>query len=274
MPPSTIDTDDHRVDEGTKVHLSKWPTSSTDGFQGGKAEGIEALEPLNAELADLQQMLFADGTHKVLVVLQGMDTSGKDGTIKHVFRTVNPLGVKVANFKRPNDTELAHDYLWRVHSNTPGAGHLTIFNRSHYEDVLVVRVHDLVPEKQWRRRYAHIRDFEHMLVDEGTVVRKFFLHISKDEQKRRLQERLDNPAKQWKFEHGDIDERKLWDEYQTAYEAALDQTSTEHAPWYVIPANKKWFRNLLISTILIETLEGLDMHYPEPSRDLEKLRID
>jgi len=269
-----MDIERFRVPHAKGVRLADWDPDSTDGSKLDKKGAAEQLPALNDRLGELQQLLYAESKHKVLVVLQGMDTSGKDGTIKHVFRTVNPLGVKVANFKRPNDTELAHDYLWRVHANTPGAGHLTIFNRSHYEDVLVVRVHDLVPEAVWSRRYAHINDFERLLTDEGTVVIKLFLHISKDEQKQRLQERLDNPAKQWKFEHGDIDERKLWDEYQVAYEAALEQTSTEHAPWYVIPANKKWFRNLLISTILIDTLEGLDMHYPDPSPDLEKLKID
>jgi PPK2 family polyphosphate:nucleotide phosphotransferase len=218
-------------------------------------------------------MLYADGRHRMLVVLQGMDTSGKDGTIKHVFRTVNPLGVRVANFKRPNDTELAHDYLWRVHQHTPGAGHLTIFNRSHYEDVLVARVHDLVPEMRWRRRYGHLRDFERLLADEGTVVRKFFLHISRDEQRDRLQERLDNPAKHWKFEHGDIEERRRWDSYQQAYADAIAETSTAWAPWYIIPSDRKWFRNLLISRILIESLEALDLRYPEPP-DLSEIKID
>jgi PPK2 family polyphosphate:nucleotide phosphotransferase len=274
MPASSIDTDTYRVDEGTKVHLPKWPTSTTDGFAGGKEEGAEALKALNVQLADLQQMLYADGRHKVLVVLQGMDTSGKDGTIKHVFHTVNPLGVKVANFKKPNEVELAHDYLWRVHDNTPRNGNIAIFNRSHYEDVLVVRVHELVAEDVWRRRYRHIREWERMLADEGTAIVKFFLHISRDEQRDRLLERLENPAKHWKFEHGDLEERKLWDEYTAAYEEAISETSTDRAPWYVVPADRKWYRNLVISEVLIETLRGLDLAYPEPPEDLASIKID
>jgi len=207
-------------------------------------------------------------------VLQGLDSSGKDGTIKRVFRMVNPLGVRVANFKRPNDVELAHDYLWRVHRSTPANGEVTIFNRSHYEDVLVVRVHDLVPRDVWERRFEHIRHFERMLVDEGTVIRKFFLHISRDEQKVRLQERLDNPAKHWKFEHGDLAERKYWDDYTQAYEDAISETSTDHAPWYVVPAERKWYRDLVISSVLVETLDSLDLRYPEPAAGLDRIRID
>ncbi len=268
-----MDVDQYRLTPKTDVHLRDWSTNDTDGFDGDKQDSGAVLAELNAKLADLQGLLYAEGKHQVLVVLQGMDTSGKDGTIKHVFRTVNPLGVRVANFKRPNDTELAHDYLWRVHEHTPSLGHITIFNRSHYEDVLVVRVHDLVPKKQWNRRYGHICDFERMLVDEGTLVRKFFLHISKDEQKARLEERLQNPKKQWKFEHGDIDERKRWDDYQAAYEAALSKTSTDAAPWYIVPSDRKWYRNLVISQTLIDTLESLKMSYPEPSQGLDKIKI-
>jgi PPK2 family polyphosphate:nucleotide phosphotransferase len=203
-----------------------------------------------------------------------MDTSGKDGTIKHVFRTINPLGVRVANFKVPNETELAHDYLWRVHEHTPADGHITIFNRSHYEDVLVVRVHDLVPKARWKMRFRHISEFERMLVDEGTVVRKFFLHISPEEQKARLVERAENPAKTWKLERGDVTERARWDDYRKAYEDAIGRTSTEGAPWYVVPSDHKWYRNLVISTVLIETLEGLDMHWPEPDPDVADIEID
>lgn len=274
MPASRIDTEQYRVRPGQEVQLADFPTSTTDGFQGGKAAGKQALTELNARLADLQQLLYADGRHKVLVVLQGMDTSGKDGTIKHVFRTINPLGVRVANFKRPNDIELAHDFLWRVHEHAPRNGRISIFNRSHYEDVLVVRVHGLVPEGVWRRRYEHIRGFESMLADEGTVILKFFLHISKDEQRDRLQERLDNPAKHWKFEHGDLTERRLWDDYAEAYEDALGETSTEDAPWYVVPSDRKWYRNLVISQILINALEGLDMRYPEPVDGIENITIE
>jgi PPK2 family polyphosphate:nucleotide phosphotransferase len=268
-----VKTDAYRVAPHTDVRLRDWSTDDTDGFDGNKPEGETALVELNKRLADLQGLLFAEEKHRLLVVLQGMDTSGKDGTIKHVFRSINPLGVKVANFKRPNDTELAHDYLWRVHQHTPGRGHITIFNRSHYEDVLVVRVHNLVPKKVWARRYRHLRDFERMLHDEGTSIVKFFLHISKDEQKRRLEERLQNPKKQWKFEHGDIDERKLWDDYQTAYEVALSKTSMSHAPWYIVPSDRKWYRNLVINQVIIDALESMKMRYPPPAEGPENIVI-
>jgi PPK2 family polyphosphate:nucleotide phosphotransferase len=270
-----MDTERFRVLPGITVRLSDWPTRGADG-EGGpdKDEAKDLLAAENERLADLQQLLFAQSEHKVLVVLQGMDTSGKDGTIKHVFHTINPLGVEVANFKRPNEVEQSHDYLWRVHRRTPASGHLTIFNRSHYEDVLVVRVHDLVPEKVWRRRYDHLRNFEQLLADEGTTIRKFFLHISKDEQRERLQERLDNPAKHWKFEHGDLDERKRWDDYQRAYEEVLSRTSTDEAPWYIVPSDQKWFRNLVISQVLNDALTSLDMTYPEPEKGLDGLSVD
>jgi PPK2 family polyphosphate:nucleotide phosphotransferase len=269
-----MDVEPYRVKPGTKVSLSKWSTSDTDGFDGDKRAANETLVELNDKLAELQVLLAAEAKHKVLIVLQGMDTSGKDGTIKHVFRTINPIGVSVANFKRPNDVELTHDFLWRIHRRTPENGRLTIFNRSHYEDVLIVRVHGLVPTEQWQRRYGHINDFERMLVDEGTVIRKFFLHISKSEQKERLEERLSNPTKQWKFEHGDIDERKRWDDYQIAYEEALERTSTNDAPWYIVPSDRKWYRNLVVSQILIETLESLKMSFPEPAQGIESITID
>jgi PPK2 family polyphosphate:nucleotide phosphotransferase len=269
-----IDIDRYRVPAGASIELDSRPTQDSDDFDGDKSDGNELLVELNDKLATLQNLLAAESKHKVLVVLQGMDTSGKDGTIKHVFRTINPLGVAAVNFKKPNDTELAHDYLWRVHRRVPQDGQITIFNRSHYEDVLVVRVHGLVPEEVWRRRYSHITDFERMLVDEGTVIRKFFLHISRREQRERLEERLRNPHKQWKFEHGDITERKLWNDYQLAYAEAISRTSTEQAPWYIVPADQKWYRNLVISTVLIEALESLDMSYPEPAEGLDKIKIE
>jgi PPK2 family polyphosphate:nucleotide phosphotransferase len=269
-----MDTDDYRVLPGKKMKLSTWSTNDTDGFDGNKDEAKALLAELNEELAELQQVLYAENAHKVLVVLQGMDTSGKDGTIKHVFKSINPLGVRVANFKLPTTRERSHDYLWRVHQHAPGNGEIVIFNRSHYEDVLVPAVHGLVDDDTIERRYHHIVDFERMLADEGTVIRKFFLHISKGEQKERLEERLHNPAKQWKFEQGDVDERKLWSEYQAAYQAAISATSTKAAPWYMVPADKKWYRNLVISRILIETLRGLDLRYPDPPKGLDKLTID
>lgn len=268
-----IHTEDHRVQPGAEVRLDQWPTDSRGGFDGDKQKRADALTMLNDRLSELQAMLYAEGKHKFLVVLQGMDTSGKDGTIKHVFRTVNPIGVKVRDFKRPNDVELGHDYLWRVHEHAPRNGRMVIWNRSHYEDVVVVRVNDLVPTDVWQKRFRHIREFERMLADEGTTIVKIFLHISKDEQRERLQERLDNPAKHWKFEHGDIAERAHWDAYTVAYQEAIAETSTEYAPWWIVPADRKWYRNLVVSEILIEALERLDMRYPEPAAGIENIVI-
>ena len=239
----------------------------------GKKVGKEHLKQLNSELETLQELLYAEGKHKVLIVLQAMDTGGKDGTIRHVFEGVNPQGVKVASFKTPTKQELAHDYLWRIHKHTPGKGEITIFNRSHYEDVLVVRVHNLVSEEVWSKRYEHIKAFEKTLADEGTTILKFYLHIDKDEQKERLQARLDEPHKNWKFSLGDLEERKLWDQYTEAFEVAMERTSTEFAPWYVIPANRKWYRNLVISSIIIEKLKNLNMSYPEAEDDLSDVAI-
>lgn len=268
-----IPTERYRVVPESKVRLREWSTNSTEGFDGDKQLRADALTMLNDRLSELQAMLYAEGKHKFLVVLQGMDTSGKDGTIKHVFRTINPIGVKVKDFKRPNDVELAHDYLWRVHEHTPRNGRMVIWNRSHYEDVVVVRVNDLVPKDVWKRRFRHIREFERMMADEGTTIVKIFLHISKDMQKERLQERLDNPAKHWKFEHGDVAERAHWDRYTVAYEEAITETATERAPWWIVPSDRKWYRNLVVSEILIEALERLDMRYPEPAAGIENIVI-
>lgn len=273
MADDRVDTTSFRVAPGTTVDLRSHDPRDTGDFDGGKDEGQEAHDALCSRLETLQDLLYADGRRKLLVVLQAMDTGGKDGTIRHVFRHTNPQGVHVAGFKRPTEEELAHDYLWRVHPHTPASGHISIFNRSHYEDVLVVRVHDLVPEERWRRRYDHINAWEQQLVDEGTTVRKFFLHISKEEQAERLQSRIDTPEKQWKFEKGDLAEREHWADYQAAYEEVLGRTSTESAPWYVIPADRKWFRNLAVSQVLVDTLESLDLRYPEPEEGLAGLKV-
>ena len=269
-----VDIDRYRVRPGTTLDLAQ---HDPDGFQGPKLaqqDRAAALAPLTTRLAELQERFFADGRHRLLIVLQGMDTAGKDGAIKDVFRDLDPLGVRVASFKKPTDLELAHDYLWRVHAQVPGDAEIVIFNRSHYEDVLIVRVRDLVPEAVWSKRYAHIADFERLLTDEGTTVRKFFLHISKEEQAARLQARLDDPAKNWKFALGDLDERKLWDRYQEAFETALGTTSTDAAPWYVVPSNRKWFRNLAIASVLIEALESLGLAYPDPPPGLDSITIE
>ena len=226
------------------------------------------LKRCNQRLSELQHLLWADGSRSMLIVLQAMDTGGKDGTIRRVFSGVNPQGVDVVGFGVPSESELAHDYLWRVHLRTPAKGRIAIFNRSHYEDVLVVRVEDIVPERRWRPRLTHIRDFERLLVDEGTVIRKVMLHISKDEQRERLESRLEDPTKGYKFNPSDLDTRARWDEYMDAYAEALAETSTEAAPWYVVPADRKWYRNLVVSRILIDALESLDLSYPEPEVDL------
>ena len=262
------------VEPGKKFNLAERDPEDTGDFEGGKEGGLKAIAELNEKLQAFQELLYAEGKHKVLVVLQAMDTGGKDGVIRRVFDGVNPQGVKVASFKVPTPEELAHDFLWRIHKVTPGSGEIVIFNRSHYEDVLVVRVHNYVPEAVWSKRYEQINDFEKSLTENGTTILKFFLHISKDEQKERLQARLDDPTKHWKFSLGDLGERKLWDDYQQAYQDALSKTSTKHAPWVVVPANKKWFRDLVISTALVDTLKGLNMKYPAPKDDLSGVVVD
>lgn len=264
----------YRIKPGSKVNLRKWDPQDKREFNGNKADGQAALLKLNDRLEELQELLYAEGKHKLLVVLQATDTGGKDGTIRHVFEGVNPQGVKVASFKKPSAVELAHDYLWRIHLHTPMRGEIVIFNRSHYEDVLITRVHDLLPRKVLEKRYQHINDFERMLADEGTIILKFFLHISKDEQKERLQARLDEPSKHWKFASGDLAERKLWSDYQKVFEAMLSKTSTPWAPWHVIPANRKWYRNYVIAHTIVKTLESLNMQYPDPEKGLDKIVIE
>ena len=270
----TTSMDHYRVPPGSRVDLAKWDADDKSVFDKSKKDGKEVLPELTARLDKLQELLWAGQKHKVLIVLQAMDTGGKDGAIRHVFTGINPQGIRVANFKAPTSEELAHDYLWRVHKQTPASGEIVIFNRSHYEDVLVVRVHELVPTDRWRRRFDQINAFELALAEEGTTILKFYLHISMDEQKARLQERLDDPEKRWKFNPGDLKERALWPQYMKAYEDVLSKTSTDWAPWYVVPANRKWYRNLLISTVLAETLEGLGMKFPDPYPDLDNIAIE
>lgn len=262
------------VKPGKKVNLDEWDPNDTAGFEGSKNEGKEELLKLNKELEPLQELLYAENKHRVLVILQGMDTSGKDGVIRHVFEGVNPQGVRVASFKVPSAVELAHDYLWRIHRQVPGNGEIAIFNRSHYEDVLVVRVHGLVPKAVWSKRYAQINEFEKMLSDEGTLILKFYLHIDLDEQKQRLQARLDDPAKQWKFNPSDLKERKLWPEYTKAYEEVLSRTSTKWAPWVIVPSNKKWYRNLVIGSVLVNSLKSLAMKLPAFDGDPTQIVIE
>jgi PPK2 family polyphosphate:nucleotide phosphotransferase len=266
--------DRYRVKEGSAVNLAEWDPADASEFAGDKEEGEQAARELNKRLEELQELLWADRRHRLLVVLQAMDTGGKDGTIRKVFEGVNPVAVKVASFKAPTGTELAHDYLWRIHPQVPANGEITVFNRSHYEDVLAVRVHGLVPESRWTKRYRHLVEFERLLADEGTTIVKFFLHISKEEQRERLQARIDDPTKHWKFSSGDLEERKKWDEYQRAYEDAISKTSTEFAPWYIVPANRKWYRDLVITTVLVNVLEGMELAYPPPEQDLTGLVVE
>jgi PPK2 family polyphosphate:nucleotide phosphotransferase len=263
----------YRVKPGRQVKLKDWDPGDKSASPGGGEEDARELGKLAARLDELQDRLYADHKRKVLLVLQGMDTSGKDGVIRHVFEGVDPLGVRVASFGVPSKEELDRDYLWRVHKVVPGKGEMVIFNRSHYEDVLIVRVHEWIDEKEVKRRFKQINAFEKLLSDTGTVIIKCFLYISKAEQKRRLQARLEDPTKKWKFRLGDLEERKLWDKYLDAYADALGETSTDWAPWYVIPADSKSNRNLLISRILVDTLEGMKLKYPEPEENLDGVVI-
>ncbi len=268
-----IDVSRHRVEPGSDVSLADHDPRDRSGFDGTKAEGKDLVSHRSDRLDRLQEQLYADGRHRVLLVLQAMDTAGKDSTIRHVFGSVDPIGVRVAAFGKPTERELAHDYLWRVHERVPGNGEIVVFNRSHYEDVLVVRVRGLVPEDRWRRRYDHINDFERLLADEGTTIVKCFLHVSKEEQAERLQARIDRPEKRWKFRHGDLDERALWPAYMAAYEEAISRTSTDHAPWYVVPADRKWYRNLVVGEILIQTIASLPLRWPSPEEGIEDIVV-
>jgi PPK2 family polyphosphate:nucleotide phosphotransferase len=254
-----------RVEPGTRIRLEGLDPGATHGHE--KDEAVAATEKQLARLADLQDRFWAEAKRSVLVVLQGIDAAGKDGTINKVMEAFNPQGCPVTGFKVPNSEELAHDYLWRVHKALPRKGEIGIFNRSHYEDVLVVRVHDIVPKAVWSKRYGQINDFEQMLTENGVTIVKFFLSIDKDEQRKRFQSRYDDPTKRWKFSTGDLEERKRWDDYQAAFDEAISKTSTAWAPWYVIPANRNWFRNLAVSTILADTIADLKPAYP-PEPDL------
>ncbi len=264
---TAAEADRWRVPPGTVVDLTAIDPRDARGV-ASKEKAAEARPELHERLRSLQERLYAEHTRSLLVVLQGIDAGGKDGAIKHLFQGLNPAGAQVVSFKAPTADELAHDFLWRVHQRVPGKGEVTVFNRSHYEDVLVVRVHELVPEDVWRPRYKLINQFEANLAAAGTRVVKVFLHISKDEQAERFQARIDDPTKCWKFRLGDLDDRKLWDDYQAAFAEAISRTSTEQAPWYVVPADRKWYRNWAISHIVIEALEAVDPRYP-PCSDLQ-----
>ncbi len=260
------------ITPGALVNLDDYPPEYTGTYEK-KGQTKKPLKKLHKQLLALQGLLYAESQHALLIILQGMDTCGKDGTIRRVMEGVNVQGCDVVSFKVPTADELSRDFLWRAHKAVPSKGQIGIFNRSHYEDVLVVRVHNLVPERLWTQRYQQINDFERLLVESGTVVLKFFLHISKAEQKERLESRISDPTKHWKVEASDIRERAYWDDYMQAYEVMLQKCSTDWAPWHIIPANKKWYRNLVITECIVEALKKLDMQYPEPAIDVTKLTI-
>lgn len=267
-----VSIQDYRVLPGQKFVLTDWDPDDT-GDMSDKKEAQRLLKLKRKRIISLQERLFAEARQSLLIILQATDTGGKDGTIKHVFQGVNQQGCRVRAFKVPNNVEAGHDFLWRYHQHTPRDGYMMIFNRSHYEDVLVVRVKNLVDERVWTERYGHINDFERVLASHGTRILKFYLHISRDEQKKRLQARLDNPEKHWKFSSGDLVERERWDDYQEAFRDAIAACSTAYAPWYVIPANNKWFRNLVIARIVAETLEQMNPQFPEPEPGLDAITI-
>jgi PPK2 family polyphosphate:nucleotide phosphotransferase len=269
----------HRIHPGSTVKLAEIAPDGTGDYSANdkdKAAAEEEIQALLEKLRRLQERLYAGSAQALLIVLQGMDTSGKDGTIKHVMSSVNPQGCRVTSFKVPTSTELAHDFLWRVHHEVPPKGQIGIFNRSHYEDVLVTRVHGQITDKVAEQRFVHINNFEKLLAQSGVTVLKFFLHISKNEQRKRLEARLRDPEKQWKFNPGDLEERKLWSKYQAAYEAAITGTSTEHAPWYIVPANRKWYRNLVVATTVVTALEKMKLKRVSPRGgiDLAKIKIE
>ncbi|MBN2163060.1 MAG: polyphosphate kinase 2 family protein [Pontiellaceae bacterium] len=261
----------YQVEPGTQVRLDKIDPADTGGFESKKA-ALKKLEQAKRKLTELQYQLYSENKQSLLIVLQAMDAGGKDGTINHVMAPMNPQGCRVQSFKVPSSEERAHDFLWRIHKAAPKNGEVVIFNRSHYEDVLIARVHDLVPKQIWSKRYEYINDFEKLLATNNTRIVKFFLHISKDEQFARFGDRLAEPEKHWKISDSDYSERQHWDDYQKAFEDALSKCSTKQAPWYVIPANHKWFRNLAISQILVETMKSMNPKIPEPTVDIEEIR--
>lgn len=263
----------HRVKPGQRIRIDDLPTRADD-FHDDRKSAEKEFKKLRQELIELQARLYSEQKQKLLIVLQAMDAGGKDGTIRKVTQGVNPQGVRISSFKKPSSEEMAHDYLWRIHKQVPGKGMIRIFNRSHYEDVLVVRVHNYVPQSVWEPRFEHINQFEKMLHDTGTQVVKFFLHISLDEQKQRFQDRIDEPSKHWKFDKEDLEKRKLWPQYMKAFEDVLNKTSTDYAPWYAIPADQKWYRNLAIQKVIVDTLRDMNPEYPTQEDDLSKIVID
>jgi PPK2 family polyphosphate:nucleotide phosphotransferase len=271
-PPPQPDYPRYRVEPGDPVRLAEVDPDESEHYRR-KKDVADELKQQRDRISDLQARLYGEQKRSLLIVLQAMDTGGKDGAIKGVFQGVNPQGCQVWSFKAPSNEEAAHDFLWRYHQKTPPRGMIHIFNRSHYEDVLIVRVKDLVPESVWKPRYEAINQFEHALTLAGVTVLKFYLHISKDEQKRRLESRLADPDKRWKFSTNDIKERAYWDEYMAAFEDAINQCTTAHCPWYVIPANKKWYRNLVLARTIADTLEAMNPKFPPAEKGLENVSV-
>jgi PPK2 family polyphosphate:nucleotide phosphotransferase len=266
----------YRIKPGTQLQLDRWDPDETGDYkknerakEKAKAETARLIERISA----LQERLYGNGSRALLIVLQGMDTSGKDSTIKHVMSGVNPQGCKIASFKTPSEKEMDHDFLWRIHQEVPAKGQIGIFNRSHYEDVLITRVHGMISDRVAKRRFDQIKEFEELLTENGTAVLKFFLYISKDEQKQRLLERVQDPEKRWKFNEGDLEERKLWGNYLRVFEDVISKTSTDSAPWYLVPANRKWFRNLLVAHVVVEALEAMKLGCPKPAADMDWDRL-
>ena len=269
---------DYRIKLGCRLALKRFDPDDTGMYnknEDGKAKAKAAAGELIAKLDQLQERLYANGTRALLIVLQGMDTSGKDGTIRSVMSGVNPQGCNVVSFKSPSAEELSHDFLWRVHQKAPPKGHIGIFNRSHYEDVLITRVHGWISDKVAKRRFNQIKEFEELLAENGTTILKCFLHISKQEQKARLEDRIRDPEKRWKWNSGDLEERKLWEQYMTAFEEVIAATSTDHAPWYIVPANRKWYRNLVVAELVVQALTAMKLSTPPASKDVnfDQLKI-
>jgi len=269
-----MDTSEYRIGPGKPVDLNDWDPDDTSASPWKKKDAKEESDKLDNKLDQLQEMLYVEHKRSLLIVLQGMDTSGKDGVIRSVFQGVNPSGVRVVHYRQPSEEEKDHGFLWRAYKQIPGKGELTIFNRSHYEGVLVERVHNIVPKEVWQKRYEEINEFEQLVSQEGNTILKFFLHIGFEEQKKRILARIQDPTKEWKFSEDDIRERKFWPEYMKAYQDALTKTSTNSAPWFLIPSNHKWFRDILVASIIVETLESFKMSYPKIPKDLkEKIEL-
>ncbi len=264
----------YRVKPGTKVRLKDWNPDAVSTFPGDKAAGQIRLAELRQEISELQQILYAERKHRLLIVLQAMDTGGKDGTVRHVFSGIDPHGLRVVSFKAPTSHELDFDFLWRIHHRVPARGEVVVFNRSHYEDIVAVKVKNLAPKAVWERRFEHVVNFEKLLADEGTTILKFYLHISQEEQLSRLRERLSNPRKHWKFDPEDINDRQRWPKFIDAYEETLTKTAAPHAPWFIVPANKKFHRNIVVAEIVRNALAKLEPQWPQAKHDLRSVVLD